>query len=73
MTNTMININGREIEATGIDSAFKTAFKAELKEHLERYLPYIVRATLLKHDTGLSVFEDEEWVLGACKEILENI
>ncbi len=69
----MINVNGRVIEATGKDSKFEQALKIELKEHLKRYMPYIVRAAIMNHDTELDIFKDEAWALQVCMSMLEEI
>lgn len=60
------------MEATGIDNKFEAAFKEELRDHLKRYIPYIVRDTLLKHDTEYSVFEHEDIIIEIINQMLED-
>lgn len=60
------------MEATGIDNKFEAAFKEELHDHLKRYIPYIVRDTLLKHDTEYSVFEHEDIIIEIINQMLED-
>lgn len=61
-----------KMEATGVDSKFEAAFKKELIAHIKEYIPYIVRDTLLKHDTEYSVFEDEDIIIEIINQMLDD-
>ena len=60
------------MEATGKDNKFEAAFKEELRAHLKEYIPYIVRDTLLKHDTEYSVFEHEDIIIEIINQMMDN-
>lgn len=73
MTKTFETTRGTiTMEVTGIDNKFEAAFKEELHDHLKRHIPYIVRDTLLKHDTEYSVFEHEDIIIEIINQMLED-
>ncbi len=60
------------MEATGKDNKFEAAFKEELLAYIKRGIPYIVRSTLIKHDTEYSVFDDENTILEVVNQMLDD-
>lgn len=59
------------METIGKDNKFEAAFKEELRAHLKKYIPYIVRDTLLKHETEYCL-SDESAIIEVINQIFDD-
>lgn len=72
MTKTFETTRGTiTMEVTGKDNKFETAFEEELRAHLKEYIPYIVRDTLLKHETEYCL-NDESTIIEVINQMLDD-
>lgn len=72
MTKTFETTRGTiTMEVTGKDNKFETAFEEELRAHLKEYIPYIVRDTLLKHETEYCL-SDESVIIEVINQMLDD-